>query len=82
MPTPRKYEAQFNLIIANYGTEMITDWVVKRGTPNERTWWAIKLLQWDTGERFTNAEQIAAWGLQKTRAIRTALSHFRKKRSP
>ena len=67
-----EYEDELSLILVNYGTEEITDWVIKWGKPRERTWWAIKLLEMDTGDHFTNAQQIDAWGLQKTQAIRVA----------
>ena len=72
MPTPRKYEAPLSLILETYSTDELTEWIIRNGTYFERVWWAIKLLETDTGDRFTNAQQIAAWGRNQTQAIRVA----------
>jgi len=72
MPTPRKYETQLHRVLAIHSIDVITEWVIKHGTLFERTWWTIKLYEMGTGDRFTNAQQIAAWGRNQTQAIRVA----------
>ena len=72
-------EAQFRNILYTRDIGEITAWVFVISTYFELVWWSIKLLEMDTGERFTNAEQIAAWGTEQTVAIRVAGLRLKKK---
>jgi hypothetical protein len=77
--TSEEDEAQFRYILYTRDIGEITAWVFVISTYFELVWWNIKLLEMDTGERFTNAEQKAAWGTEQTDAIRVAGHRLKKK---
>jgi hypothetical protein len=69
---PRKYEAQFRQIIVTHDIVEVTLWVFVISTDLEWEWWRIKLLEWETGEHFTNAKLKEVYGCTKAQALRVA----------
>jgi hypothetical protein len=69
---PRNYEAEFSYILHSHGRTELSLWVLKYGTENEQVWWWSRFLESETGEKITNALDIAALGENEALAIRVA----------
>jgi hypothetical protein len=76
---PRQYEAELSYIIHEHGIVAVNKWVCQNGTFFALLWWRNVIREWETDERFTNAEQEALWGPRIARNIRIAGHRLKKK---